>query len=278
MTIYRYTWRTFARELCLLAGAVVFALPFYLLVVDSLKTPAGALENPLVPATHLYLHSYSQAWSAGSVTLGSATLNSAIITGATVICLVILGSVTAYALARRRSRMGTLLYYAFVLGIVLPTQLTVLPLFIAMRALGLVGNYAGMVILYTGAFLPLTVFIYSGFIRRLPLDYEEAAAIDGAPFWRSYVYVVFPLLRPVTGSVAVLTAVFVWNEFFVALIFLSGSRAVTLPVTLYTTAEAVVGQNNVIYAIVVMALAPMVVFFGIAQRQLANGFTGGVKG
>ena len=119
-------------------------------------------------------------------------------------------------------------------GIILPFQLAIIPLFVAMRDLGLIGNYLGMIVLNVGLLMPLTVFLYTGFIRALPRDYEEAARVDGAGILRTYARVVFPLLWPITATVAVLIGIIVWNEFFIALIFLSGSRDQTLPVALYS--------------------------------------------
>ena len=134
------------------------------------------------------------------------------------------GSLCAYTIARRKGRLSNVVYILFVVGIILPFQLAIIPLFVAMLHLGLVGNYAGMILLNVGLLMPLTVFLYTGFIRALPRDYEEAARVDGAGILRTYARVVFPLLWPITGTVAVLVGIIVWNEFFVALIFLAGSH------------------------------------------------------
>ena len=126
--------------------------------------------------------------------------------------------------------------------------------------------------------MPLTVFLYTGFIRALPRDYEEAAQVDGAGLFRTYTRVVFPLLRPITATVAVLVGVSVWNEFFTALIFLAGSRAETLPVALSSYVGEFSAQWNLVCAGVAISIAPILAFFLFAQRQLIRGFTGGVKG
>ena len=147
-----------------------------------------------------------------------------------------------------------------------------------MRDVGLVGNYLGMIVLNIGLLMPLTVFLYTGFIRALPRDYEEAARVDGAGILRTYVKVVFPLLWPVTATVAVLTGIVVWNEFFIALVFLSGSDYQTLPVALYASVGEYVTRWNIIFAGVAIAIAPIVVFYLFAQRHLMRGFSAGVKG
>jgi raffinose/stachyose/melibiose transport system permease protein len=170
------------------------------------------------------------------------------------------------------------LYVAFVVGIILPSQLAVVPLFVVMRNLGLVGTYPGMIILYVGLLTPFAVFLYSGFVRTLPRDFEEAAQVDGASTLRIYWRVILPLLRPVTWTVAIITGLFVWNDFFNSLIFLSGSDKMTLPVAVYSLVEAQAGQWNVAFAAIVLALAPAALFYLLAQRQIVDGMAGGVKG
>ncbi len=135
-----------------------------------------------------------------------------------------------------------------------------------------------MIVLNVGLLMPLTVFLYTGFIRALPRDYEEAARVDGAGILRTYARVVFPLLRPITGTVAVLIGISVWNEFFTALIFLCGSHYQTLPVAVYSFATGEVERWNLIFAGVAITIAPILVFYLFAQRQLIRGFSGGVKG
>jgi raffinose/stachyose/melibiose transport system permease protein len=174
--------------------------------------------------------------------------------------------------------LSATLYTLFVLGIIIPFQLTVLPLFVLFRNLGLIGTYLGMIILWVGILTPLTVFLYTGFVRTIPRDYEEAARMDGAGVFRIFVRVVFPLLRPVTGTVAILTGLFIWNDFFASLIFLGGSGRETLPVAIYSFVGEYLTQWNLVFAAVVIALGPLLVFFIAAQKQMIRGFSGGIRG
>jgi raffinose/stachyose/melibiose transport system permease protein len=274
----RYGRGTLVREVALLLVAAVFCLPFYVLIAIALQTSAQVDRAPLSLPDPVRLGNFSEAWSSAQGGLGHGLESSLIITVASVAALVALGSLCAYTLARRQSRLGDLVYILFVLGIILPAQLAIIPLFIAMRHFGLVGNYAGMIVLNIGLLMPLTVFLYTGFIRALPRDYEEAAWVDGAGILQTYAKVVFPLLLPVTATVALLVSVVIWNEFFVVLIFLGGSRYQTVTVAVYS----LVGDNanvwNVVFAGVVIAIAPVLALFVVAQRQLMRGFSSGVKG
>ncbi len=102
--------------------------------------------------------------------------------------------------------------------------------------------------------------------------------MDGARLWRTYIRVVFPLLRPVTGTVAILTGLFIWNDFFASLIFLGGSSHQTLPVAVYSFVGDYVTQWNLVFATVIIALLPLLAFFLLAQKQLIRGFSGGIRG
>jgi raffinose/stachyose/melibiose transport system permease protein len=279
MGVSRYTRGTLARELGLIVVAAIFCVPFYLLIAIALETTTQTYAKPLAFPWPPHVDNFSTAWQTGGQHgLGHAMLSSLIITVSRVAGLIVLGSLCAYAIARRRSHLSDLVYILFVLGMILPFQLAIIPLFVAMGHLGLVGSYVGIIVLNIGLLMPLTVFLYTGFIRALPRDYEEAARVDGAGLLRSYARIVFPLLRPITGTAAVLLTVIVWNEFFVALVFLAGSNYQTLPVALYSFAGEYTARWNFVYAGVVIAIAPLIGFFVFAQRELIRGFTAGVKG
>jgi raffinose/stachyose/melibiose transport system permease protein len=275
----RYKRSTLLRELVLILVAVVFCLPFYMLIAIALETTSQSYKTPLSFPWPPHFGNFPDAWnSGGDRGLGRALESSAIITLSSVVALIALGSLCAYTIARRKGHLSDVIYILFVLGYILPFQLAIIPLFVAMRHLGLVGNYAGMIVLNVGLLMPLTVFLYTGFIRALPRDYEEAARVDGAGILRTYARVVFPLLRPITGTAAVLIGISVWNEFFTALIFLGGSHYQTLTVAVYSFANGYVARWNLVFAGVAIAIAPILIFYLFAQRQLIRGFSGGVKG
>jgi raffinose/stachyose/melibiose transport system permease protein len=277
--VHRYTWRTFSRELILIVGALVFFVPVYLGVQLSLKSTPDVFLHPLSFPSHPVVGNYQTAWrGAAGHGLGRALVNSLVITIGSVVGLVVIGSVCAYTIARRPSRLGTVLYALFLLGIIVPFQLGIVPIYVAMRSIGLVPSYFGQILLEIGLLMPFTVFLYTGFVRTLPREYEEAAQVDGAGLMRTFFRVVFPLLRPVTGTVAVLAAVVVWNDFFLPLVFLTGSKYEPLPVAVYAFVGDFLSQWNYIFAAVVVAMLPVLAFYLFAQRQLIRGFSGGIRG
>jgi len=272
----RYGFRTFLLELVMIAAAVAFLFPVYALVAMSLKDKQQVASSPLAFPTHPTTRNYSAAWSSAS--LGDALLNSTVITAVSLIALVALGSFAAYFLARCQNRLGYGLYVLFLLGIILPFQLGMIPLFRFVDDLGLLGSYQGMIVFYTGIQLPFTVFLYTGFIRALPSDYANAALIDGAGHLQAFTKVVFPLLRPITGTVVILNAVFIWNDFLTPLLYLGGSSKETVPVRVFAFVGQYVSDNGLVFAGLVLAALPIIVIFLLLQRYVIKGFAGGLKG
>ena len=271
----RYTGWTLAREALLILVAILWMIPFYFLVIVAVKPDAEALTSPLSFPNELHLANFSTAWN--DAALDRSLLNSLIITGGSVLALIAIGSTCAYAIARRPGKMSTALYFLFVLAIILPFQLGLVPTYAVMRDFGLVGSYLGIILLYTGIWMPFAVFLYTGFVMALPKEYEEASRVDGASSLRTFRRVVFPLLRPVTGTVAIFTGLLIWNDFFLSLIYLNGTNKTPLPVAVYTFVGAFASRWNLIFAAVIVSLLPIMIFFLFAQRQLIRGFTGGIK-
>jgi raffinose/stachyose/melibiose transport system permease protein len=280
MGTFRYTWRSFARELAFLAGACFFFLPIYILITIALKPNTEIFRSPLSLPSHVTFHNFSAAWNGtdGSQGIAHALVVSLLITGGSILCLIVIGSLCAYVLGRRSGPLTTAMYVLFVVGLVLPFQLGIVPLYVAVHDLGLTGKIVGMIVLYTGLCMPVTVLLYTGFVRTLPREYEEAARVDGAKLLRVYFKIVFPLLRPVTGTVAIFTGLIIWNDFFTQLIFLSGSKNQTLPVTIYSYVGENLSQWNHIFAAVAVAVAPVIGFYILAQRQVIKGFASGIRG
>jgi len=268
--------RTLLIELVMIAVAVAFLFPVYALVTLSLKDSRQIANSPLAPPHPPTLANFGQAWTSAS--LGTALLSSTLITVVSLVLLIALGSFAAYFLARQASRVGYVLYLVFLLGIVLPFQLGMIPLYTVFVRLDLIGSYQAIIIFYTGIQLPFTVFLYTGFIRALPPEYASAALIDGATHFQAYTRIVFPLLRPITGTVLVLNAVFIWNDFFTPLLYLGGSDHETVPVRVFAFVGQYVSDYGLVFAGLVLAAIPIIVVFLLLQRYVIKGFASGLKG
>ncbi len=278
--MFRYTKLSFAREVIFWLVAIVYLAPFYFLVTIALKDDSevfstSKLAPPMAPTLDNFLTVLS-AQGQSNVILG--LVNSVLITGGSIVMMVLLGSLTGYVIARSTRRWSTLVYYLFLVAIVLPTQLGTVPLYIGARTIGLTGSVWGMIILYSGMLMPLAIFLYAGFFRSLGTEYEEAAAIDGASRTQIFFRIVFPLMAPANGTVAILAGLIVWNDFFTSLIFLGGSASQTLPVAMYYYIGSLVSAWNQIFAIVIISMIPILAFYLFAQKKFIQGFAGGLKG
>jgi raffinose/stachyose/melibiose transport system permease protein len=275
MSFQRYRGRTLVLELVMVLVGVVFIVPVYVLVNLSLKRPNDQ-SSPLRPVTDPTVENYTAAWQ--KARLGGALANTFLVTVLSVALLVALSALAAYPLARATRRWSKLVFGFFIVGLLLPFQLALIPLYTTIRDLHLLGTLWSLVIFYTGLQAPFSIFLYVGFLRALPTDYEEAAAIDGAGPLRGFVRVVFPLLRPITGTVAILDAIFVWNDFLTPLLYLSGSRHQTVTVALFGFVGQYVSQWNLVFAGLVISIAPLLLAYFLMQRHIIRGFAGGLKG
>ncbi|MEN2742403.1 carbohydrate ABC transporter permease [Microbacterium sp. X-17] len=280
--MFRYTKKTLAIEIIVLIAVAIMLLPFWILLVGSFKTlpdilSSAAVAPPTSPTFDNFIQLLSPA-SASSGNIWAGLLSSVIITTGSILLLVALGSVAAYGIARSTSKWSRRSFYLFLVAIILPTQLGTLPLYIGARTVGLVGNPWGMIIIYTGMLLPLSVFLYANFFRNLTPEYEEAAVIDGANRYQVFSKVVFPLMSPATGTVAILAGLIVWNDFFTSLIFLNGTSWQTLPVVMYSYVGSLVSQWNLIFAVVIVSMIPILAFYAFAQKKFIQGYAGGLKG
>jgi raffinose/stachyose/melibiose transport system permease protein len=271
----RYRLRTFGLELAMIAVALVVGFPVYVLINLAVRAPSDA-SSPIRPTTAPTLGNFSEAWEQGR--LGGALANSVVVTVISVVIVLAVCSLAAYPLARVTARWSRGMFLLIMLGLLLPFQLAALPLYQTMRDLGLLGTPWALVLFYSGLQVPFTVFLYVGFLRALPRDFEDAALIDGCTPLQGFRYVVFPMLKPVTVTALVLNAVFVWNDFFTPLLYLSGSAQQTMPVAIAGFVGQYVSDWNLVFAALVISILPILAVYFALQRSIINGFAGGLRG
>ncbi|GAA1015120.1 sugar ABC transporter permease [Acrocarpospora pleiomorpha] len=265
---------TWTLQIAVLAAAVAYMFPIYILINLSLKPPGGS-AFPLEPAVRPTLENFFAAWN--QALLGPALINSTIVTAASTIIVVICASLAAYPLARSTSRWSSATYYAFILGMIIPFQLAMVPLYTTFRDLGLLGTLPAMIIFYGGAQLPFAVFMYTTFMRNMQREYEEAAEIDGCGQLGKYWHIVLPMSRPITGTVVILTGIHVWNDFFAPLIYLSGGEG-TVPIALYGFVGTYYAEWNLVFAGLILSALPLLIVYFAMQKNIIQGFAGGLKG
>lgn len=263
-------WATALIAVC----SLTILIPLYLAVVVSLKTP-----DQLVTGTGfewpnpIRWENFGEAWE--RTNFPQALMNTAFITVGSVIFTLLTSSMVAYAIARNLHRpffKGVFFYLLAALFI--PFPIIMLPLVKQTSLLGL-DNQAGMILLYTIYGLSLNIFIYTAYIRSIPIELEEAARVDGANTWRVFWQVIFPLLGPMNATVGILTCVWAWNDFIMPLVVLTDPGARTLPLAQYVFQGQFNTDYTVAFASYLMAMAPLLIVYVFSQRWVISGVTRG---
>ena len=270
-----YTWRTGILEIAMIFVGVIYAFPLYILINLSIRG-TGDPSSPLTPTAQPTLDNYAQAWAQAG--LGNAMLNSAYVAIISVTIIVVFSAMASYALVRVTSRLSTVSYWLIMCGLLIPFQMVLIPLYQSIRDLGLLGTIWSLVVFYVGLQMPFSIFLYTGFLRAIPREYEEAAWIDGAGTFRTFWGVVFPLLRPITGTVIILNGITVWNDFLTPLLYLSGTPNQTIPVAIFSFIDQYVSNWPLVFAGLVIGVAPILLVFFVLQKTVIQGFAGGLKG
>lgn len=258
-------------------AALLFAAPFYISVVYSLKTPAETARSPLGWPKILHFENYARAIEVSN--FFRAFTNSSIVTFFCVILLVMVCSTAAWPLARRRERVYQFIYYIFVAAIILPFQVVMFPLYSQFSRLGLLNTLPGLILAISGFQLGFNIFLFTGFIKTVPREIEEAALIDGCNKLKTFGLVVFPLLKPISLTVTVLSALAAWNDFTISLIVVQKDAVRTLPLTQYYFFGQYSIEINMAFAALTLGMIPIILFYLLLQRYIEAGVTAGaVKG
>ncbi|WP_243076370.1 carbohydrate ABC transporter permease [Microbacterium sp. SS28] len=271
----RYTWRTLSLESVLIAFAVIFMVPMLVLIAVALRDPNG-VPGFLGFTWPLNFGNLVTAWNESR--MGASIINSIWITATCVVLIIGIASTAAYTITRRTQRWSRWVFTLFLLGFLFPGQLALLPLYLTFSKLGLVGNPIAVIIIDVAGFLPFAIFLYAQFLRDLPRDYEEAALIDGARPFRAFWSIVLPLLRPVNGTVGILSALAIWNDFLHPLLYLSGGSSRTAPLSVYAFVGEYSANWPLVFSALLTSIFPILIAYFLMQRFIMQGFATGLKG
>ncbi len=269
-----YNWPI---TILLIVGCVTIFFPLYMAVVIAFKQPsemtndiAGALALP----THWSLSNFAEAMRVTDFwhSLG----NSFLITAVTVVLAIVLHGLAGYAIGRsmKSSKVYNFLYLYIVSGMFVPFAILMMPLVKQTAQMG-IANRIGVIVLYTVFYMPLNLMLYKGYLTNIPLALEEAARVDGATTWKTYWSIVFPIMKPMHATVAVLTAMSTWNDVMTPLVIMSGTGVNTLPLAQLNFQTEFGTNYNLAFASYLLALIPILIFYLFCQKQILNGVVNG---
>ena len=264
----------------LLLLSVVFLFPIYLVVMNSFKSRFNIISEPFVlpnGETFVGLENYISGIQTSGIL--EAFLRTLFITVGSVIAIVIFTSMTAWYITRVKNKYTKGIYYLFLFSMIVPFQMVMFTMTAVCIKLGL-NNIFGIIPVYLGFGSGLSVFMFSGFIKGLPREIEEAAMIDGCSPLKTFFMVVFPILKPTVITVAILNAMWIWNDFLLPYLLL-GTKNKTLSVAIQITMQGAYGSINWggFMAMLVLAIIPIIIFYLFCQKYIIKGVVdGAVKG
>lgn len=256
--------------------SIVHLIPFYILINLAFKTRQDT-SSKWIPPDYLYFNNFTDVWTQSR--LGSALLNDLIITVCTVALVVFVGVLAAYPLARYPTRLNNAVYTLSISTLIVPALTVLVPLYKLVVDLHGISTYWAMVLVLTTFFLPTVIFLYTGFIRTIPRELDEAALIDGCNRYEIFFRIIFPLLKPVTASVIIIIMLGVWNDYRFSLFLLQKRSVQTVPLVLSQFFSQF--QNNLPLAAAggLLSMIPMALIYLFLQKYFVSGLAeGAVKG
>ena len=260
-------------EILVVALCLAWLSPFYLLVVSSFKSMPEIASNPFSLPTSFQTTAFVKAWQQSH--LGEYFKNSAFISGVAVALSVFLSSMAAYAFARLRFIGSQVLYFLILAGVMLPVQVTLVPLYRLLSHLNLVSTYWGIIILYVAYTIPSGVFILTGFFKSIPGEIEEAAVLDGCSSFEIYWRIVLPLGAPGVATLVILQFIWFWNEYLFALTFIQKEALRTVTLGVMVMAGTFQLDFSLLTAGVLISVVPTLLIYFFFQRYLIRGLTAG---
>lgn len=261
----------------LILGLVTILFPLYMAVVIAFKQPSemtNSISGILSLPKRWSLENFSEAMRVTD--FWRSLFHSFLITVVNLGFSIVLHSIIGYAVGRNKahSKFYQFVYLYIVSGMFVPFAILMMPLVKQTAQMG-IANVVGVIVCYVVFYMPMNLLLYSGYLVNIPVALEEAARVDGASTWRTYWSIIFPIMKPMHATVAVLTALGTWNDVMTPLVIMSGSGMNTLPLAQMTFQTQFGTNYNLAFASYLLALIPILIFYLVCQRQILNGVVNG---
>lgn len=263
----------FIRILALSFLALICLAPFYVAFCYAFKSKVDFARTKLAFPTSLYLGNFADALNVRN--FFDSVRNSVIVASFMVVIIILFCSSGAYIIARRNNKFYNVIYYVFQLVILIPFQTVMFPLYRELSSIGALNTLWGLCLAQAGVNVGYYVFLYTGFIKNVPVSLEEAAFIDGCNRYQTFYYVVFPLLKPITMTSIVLSFLASWNDFIISMIICQKLERRTLPLMQFYFFGEYSANVSVAFAASIIAMIPAVIIYFCAQKYIVAGMTAG---
>lgn len=254
--------------------ALIYLFPIFILFLNSFKTQKGIYISAIALPDHATFTLQNYPESMRKLEYVSAFLNSVGVTLVACAFIVILSAMAAWALVRNKTRASKGVFLLFAASMLIPFQCVMLPLVKVMGSLNLM-NRPGLIFMYVGFGSSLSVVMFHGFVKGIPMELEESAMIDGCGLMRRFFSIVLPLLKPIFVSVAVLNVMWLWNDFLLPSLVINQAGRQTLPLRTYQFFGQFSKRWDLASAALILAMIPIIIFYILAQKQIVKGITDG---
>lgn len=263
--------------LILLIGAAITLFPLYIALINAFKTDGEMANSILALPKTLNFENFKQAYH--KLDFMKSLFNTLLITTCSVAGIIVCSSLAGYKLARSTSKLSKIIYGLFVASMLVPFHAIMISLTRVSMELGIKGSKLGLSAIYIGLGVNMAIFLYYGFVGSIPMDLEEAAVIDGCGPFGVFYYVIFPLLKPITATIAILDALWIWNDFLLPLLMITKAKNYTFILSANVFFGKYEADWTNILAGLLMTSIPLIIFYIFFQKHIISGITAGaVKG
>lgn len=261
----------FSIEILGLLLGLIWIAPFYLMVVNAFKTKRDIFSGVLGFPDEIVFQNFVQAFI--DLEFLKSLFNSILITGLSIAVIILFSSMAGYALSRNKSKLSSIIFFIFVAAMLIPFQSVMIPLISIFGQMNML-NAGGLIFMYLGFGCSLSIFLYHGAMTGVSTSMDEAAIIDGANRFQLFWFIIFPLLKPISVTVAILNVIWIWNDYLLPSLVLSESNA-TIPLKMFYFFGQYTKQWHLALAGLTIAIIPVIIGYFFAQKQIINGVSEG---
>jgi raffinose/stachyose/melibiose transport system permease protein len=260
-------------HLILAAYSITVVFPIILVIFNSFKSTKEIFSSPYGLPTSISFDNYINAWETAN--FGVYFKNSIFVTSISVVLILWIASMASYVLARHQFKGSLIIYFMFLVGLMLPMRLAIIPLFLLLRDLELLDSYTGLILVYVASGLPFSIFILYTFFKSIPDELAQAARVEGCNTFQIYYKIMLPLVRPALSTVAIFNFIGLWNDFFFPYILLRDPDLYTIPVGISKFFGEYSTDWSSLFAALALSIIPVIIVFFMMSKQFIEGLTAG---
>lgn len=273
----RFRLTQFLVYLFLTIAAFFCLLPIFMAILNSFKTNGELLTNVISLPKTLNFDNYTRTFE--KMHYMRSLINTVILSGLSVTIMVLFSALAGWKLCRTKTKLSSFLLSLFIFSMLIPFSSIMIPLYKVVLTLGIKNSLIGLSFIYAGLGVSMAIFLYHGFVKGIPIELEEAAAIDGCNAFQTFFLVVLPMLKPVTITIVITNVLWIWNDFLLPLIVISDNKKYTLLLSTNTLFGQYSSDWTAILSALILAALPVIVFYSVFQKQILEGISeGSLKG